>query len=358
MGIPKLRIGNIEVDIPIIQGGMSVGVSLSGLASAVAKEGGIGVIGGAAIGMHEPDFKTNFKEANKRMLKKEIRKAKEKSQNKGAIGVNILVAQTDFNELFLSAIEEKVDLIFMGAGLPLKLPLKSEELKKVHTAFVVIVSSAKAVELILKYWAKHYKRLPDGVVVEGPLAGGHLGFKKEQIFDPEYKLENIFPQVVKVIRKYEELFHTKIAKIAAGGIFSGKDIKKFLDLGADGVQMGTRFVATYECDAHPNFKQAYINAKKEDIVIIDSPVGLPGRAIRNKFLEQASKGEKKPKNCLWKCLKYCDFKKSPYCIAKALINAKNGNLENGFVFAGENAYRITKIISVKELIEELLAEIY
>ncbi len=352
--IPKLKIGNIEVDIPIIQGGMSVGISLSNLASAVAREGGIGVIGGAAIGMLESDFERNFREANKRALKREIRRAREKSNGKGAIGLNLLVAQSDFDELFLTAIEEEVDLIFMGAGLPLKLPLPADKLKRVHTGFVPIVSSPRAAKLIFKYWANNYKRVPAAVVVEGPLAGGHLGFKKDQIFKSEYQLEKILPQVVAVIKEYEIAFNKKIPVIAAGGIYTGEDIKKFLELGASGVQMGTRFVATYECNAAPEFKEAYIKAKKEDIIIIESPVGLPGRAIKNKFLEEAAQGKKKPKKCTWKCLKPCDFRKVPYCIALALTNAKRGKLKEGFVFAGANAYRINKIISVKTLIEELL----
>ena len=354
--IPKLRIGNVEADIPIIQGGMSVGISLSNLASAVAREGGIGVIGGAAIGMLEPDFEKNFREANKRALKREIRKAKEKANGKGGIGLNLLVAQSDFDGLFLTAIKEEVDLIFMGAGLPLKLPLSADELRKVHTGFVTIVSSFRAARLIFKYWANHYKRVPDAVVVEGPLAGGHLGFKKEQIFDPKYRLENIVPQVVEVVEEYERAFNKKIPVIAAGGVYTGKDIKKLLKLGASGVQMGTRFVATHECDAAPEFKEAFVKAKKEDIVIIESPVGLPGRAIKNEFIEEASKGNKKPKRCSWKCLKPCDFKKVPYCIASALTNAKKGNLSEGFAFAGANAYRIEKIISVRELIEELIED--
>jgi NAD(P)H-dependent flavin oxidoreductase YrpB (nitropropane dioxygenase family) len=194
------------------------------------------------------------------------------------------------------------------------------------------------------------------VVVEGPLAGGHLGFKKEHIDDPDYTLEKILPEVITVVKPYEEQFNKNIPVIAAGGIFTGADIHKFMQLGAQGVQMGTRFVATYECDAFMEFKEAYLNCKKEDIVIIDSPVGLPGRAIRDNFLERISSGVKEAFKCNWKCLKSCDFKNVPYCIALALTNAKKGDLENGFAFAGANAYRVDKIISVKELIETLIEE--
>ncbi|SHH31004.1 NAD(P)H-dependent flavin oxidoreductase [Thermosipho atlanticus] len=352
--IPKLRIGDLKTKIPIIQGGMSVGISLSGLASAVANEGGIGVIGAAGIGMLEKDFETNFKEANQRALINEIRKARKLTN--GIIGVNIMVALTDYYELLKTAIREKIDIAFLGAGLPLEIPI--EELKKSNTKIGVIVSSKRAVDVIFKYWDKKYKIIPDAVVVEGPKAGGHLGFKKEQLFDPNFSLEKILLDVKKALEIYKNKYNKDIPVIAAGGIFNGADVYKFLKLGADGVQMATRFVATFECDASDEFKQTYINCKKEDIVIIDSPVGLPGRAIKNKFIELVTKGITKPVKCYWKCLKTCNFKKAPYCIAKALTNAKLGFLENGFAFAGENAYRINKITSVKKLIKELLNEFF
>ncbi len=354
--LPELKIGELKARVPIIQGGMSVGISLAGLASAVANEGGIGVIGAAGVGMLEPDFYTNFKEANKRALRKEIRKARK--MTKGIIGVNIMVALSDFEELILVGLEEKADLFFIGAGLILKRPktFSTEKWREIAPKIVPIVSSARAVEIIFQYWAKNYNYLPAGVVVEGPLAGGHLGFKKEDIDNPQYKLEKILLDVASVIKRYEDQFDRSIPVIAAGGIFTGADIYRFIKLGAQGVQMATRFVATHECDASIRFKEAYIKCKKEDLIIIESPVGLPGRAIKNKFLEDVSAGIKKPFKCPWKCLKPCDFKKVPYCIALALTNAKKGNLENGFAFAGASAYRINKIISVKELIESLLEE--
>ena len=354
--IPKLRIGNIETQIPIIQGGMSVGVSLAGLASAVANEGGIGVIGAAGIGMLEPDFKTNFKEANKRALKKEIRKAKKMTN--GIIGVNILVALSDYDELSKVAVEEGADLIFLGAGLPLEDPnaIPLGKLREVAIKVVPIVSSAKAAKLIFKYWAKNYNHVPDAVVVEGPMAGGHLGFKLNQIDDPDYRLEKILPEIIPAIKPYEDRFGKGIPVIAAGGIYTGADIYKFMQMGAQGVQMATRFVATYECDADIVFKEAYLKCKKEDLIIIRSPVGLPGRAIKNEFLEEVSSGKRMPFSCPWQCLRGCNYRKSPYCIAKALTNAKKGNLFEGFAFAGANAYRVDKIVSVKELIEELLRE--
>jgi len=354
--MPRLKIGGLEVKIPIIQGGMSVGISLSGLASAMANEGGIGVISAAGIGMLEPDFSTNFREANKRALRKEIRKAREMTD--GIIGVNIMVALSDFDDLALVAVEEGADLIFHGAGLPLRNPktLPRDRLRKVSTKVVPIVSSPRAAKIIFRYWAKKYNQVPDAVVVEGPLAGGHLGFKKEQIENPDYALDKILTEVISVIKLFEEQFNKHIPVIAAGGIYTGADIYKFIQLGAQGVQMATRFVATHECDASIKFKEAYVKCKKEDLVIINSPVGLPGRAIRNQFLEDVSSGIRKPFKCPWKCLKTCEFRKAPYCIALALTNAKKGKIEEGFAFAGTNAYRVDKIVSVKELIETLLEE--
>lgn len=354
--MPQLRIGNLVIDKPIIQGGMGVGISLSGLASAVANEGGIGVISSVALGLLDQDSQMNFKDANIHVLKNEIKKARE--QTNGVIGLNIMVAMTDYNNLLECAIEEEIDLVFVGAGLPLRFPksFSLDKIKEIKTHFVPIVSSARAAQIIFQYWEKSFGIIPDAVVVEGPLAGGHLGFKTSQINDPNYKLEKIIPDVIEVIKTFEERLNKEIPVIAAGGIFSGADILKYLEMGAKGVQMATRFVATHECDASEEFKQAYINCKENDITIIESPVGLPGRAIRNKFLEDVSGGVKKPFKCPWKCLKTCDFKNSPYCIADALTNAQKGKLEEGFTFAGANAYKVNKIISVKELFETLQQE--
>jgi nitronate monooxygenase len=354
--IPKLRMGNLVADIPIIQGGMGVGISLSNLAAAVANEGGIGVISATGIGMLEPDFNKNVREANRRALRREILKARQMTG--GIIGVNLLVALTDYSDVLQTAVEADADLVFMGAGLPLEFPeaLLRDGLKKVTTKFVPIVSSARAAKVIFRYWQRHFDRIPDAVVVEGPLAGGHLGFKKEQLTDPDYNLEKILPEVISVVKTFEQCSDASIPVIAAGGIYTGADIYKFIQLGAQGVQMATRFVATRECDASIEFKEAYLSCKKEDITIIDSPVGLPGRAILNSFLNDVSLGKKVPYECHWHCLKTCAFKSSPYCICIALTNAKKGNLEKGFAFAGANAYRVDSIVSVRELISTLLRE--
>ena len=354
--MPTLRIGALEAEIPIVQGGMGVGISLSGLASAVANAGGIGVIATPGIGQFEPDWDANPSKANKRALQKEIRKTKAKTG--GIVGVNVMVALSDFDDLVQCAVDEGVNVLFLGAGLPLGLPktLPLNRLGELATKFVPIVSSARAAKIVFRAWQKRYNHVPDAVVVEGPLAGGHLGFRKDQIDNPDYALEKILPEVITVVKPYEEQFNRSIPVIAAGGIYTGADIHRFMELGVQGVQMGTRFVATYECDASMEFKEAYLNCKKEDIVIIDSPVGLPGRAIRGNFLERVLSGSKEPFKCSWKCLKSCDFKNVPYCIGLALTNAKKGKLEEGFAFAGANAYRVDKIISVKELIGTLVEE--
>jgi nitronate monooxygenase len=353
MQLPALHIGDLIAKIPIIQGGMGVGISLSGLASAVANEGGIGVIAAAMIGMGEPDIGSNPLEANIRALKNEIRKAR--SLTKGLLGVNIMVALTHFSNLVIAAIEEGIDFIFSGAGLPLDLPKYLRQRRK--PKLVPIVSSGRAAEVLCKKWAR-LSHLPDAFVVEGPMAGGHLGLKPEHIFAPEFTLEKLVAEVLEAVKPFEAESGQAIPVIAAGGVYTGADIRKFLKMGAAGVQMATRFVATHECDASPEFKQAYVNAAKEDIVIIKSPVGLPGRAINNDFLEAVKRGEKIPFTCPYHCIRTCDHRKSPYCIALALIQAKRGNLKRGFVFSGQNAYRIDRIISVKELISALKQEYF
>jgi NAD(P)H-dependent flavin oxidoreductase YrpB (nitropropane dioxygenase family) len=329
-------------------------VSLSGLASAVANEGGIGVISAAAIGMLEPDYMKNFHEANKRALRKEIRKAR--SKTKGILGVNIMMALTDHEALVKVAIEEKIDVLIMGAGLPLKIPFIIAEagLSGHHTKLVPKVSSAKAASLIFRHWESKYNIVPDAVVVEGPMAGGHLGFKKENLSQNMVPLHQLVEETVAVIRPFELAYGRSIPVIAAGGLYTGKDIYDILQAGAKAAKIGSRFVTTYECDASPEYKQSYLAAGREDIVIIDSPVGLPGRVVKNEFVEQIMNGEAKPFKCPWKCLASCDYRKAPFCIAKALFNSARGNMEEGFAFAGSNAYMATEINHVADVIEDLV----
>jgi nitronate monooxygenase len=350
--LKPLSIGNKTVSLPIIQGGMGVGISLAGLASAVANEGGIGVIAAAGIGMRETDFYSNYIESNIRALRNEIRKAR--SMTDGILGLNVMVAVSNYADLVRTAIEEGIDIIFSGAGLPLTLPSFLKPSTK--TALVPIVSSARAAGLICKTWLSKYDYLPDAFVVEGPKAGGHLGFKMEQITDPAYALEQLIPAVLAEVASYSKRYRKDIPVIAAGGIYTGGDMWNFMDIGVGGIQMGTRFVATHECDADISFKRMYIDAKAEDVVIIKSPVGMPGRAIRNQYIDDVASGLKKPFKCPYHCIITCDYKNTSYCIAGALISAQKGSLNNGFAFAGANVYRINEIISVKELISIFISE--
>jgi nitronate monooxygenase len=348
----SLKIGNLSVAIPVIQGGMGVGISLSGLAAAVANEGGVGIISSAGLGLLYRDFSKNFLKASIHGLKEEIRKAREKTL--GVIGVNIMVAMTNFVDMVRTSISEKVDIIIAGAGLPLDLPsfLKKDSITKL----VPIVSSARAARIICEKWNKNYNYLPDAVIVEGPKAGGHLGFKEDQIGDGNYSLEKLVPEIVSELKIFEKTYNKSIPLIAAGGIYTGEDINNIMKLGASGVQMGTRFVTTHECDASQAFKQAYIDADEKEIEIIKSPVGMPGRAIFSNFIQKVKDGKKQPKKCPFKCIKTCDIDKSPYCIIIALINALKGNFDNGFAFAGSNAFRASKISSVKEIFQSLKQE--
>jgi nitronate monooxygenase len=346
--IPALRIGDLEVFPPIIQGGMGVRVSRANLVSAVANEGCVGVISSAGLGLFEDYPKTEFAKINAEALRDEIRKAR--SMTSGIIGVNIMVALTDYENLVKTAVDEDVDIIISGAGLPLNLPkyLNGKDIK-----LVPIVSSARALEIICRKWKGHFNKIPDAVIVEGVEAGGHLGYSYEDIINKTTpSLEQIIVEVIEIAGSY----HPNIPVIAAGGIFDGEDIAHFLSLGASGVQLATRFVCTYECDVHINFKQAYLNAQAEDITIIPSPVGLPGRVINNSFVEKIKNGETMPFKCSYQCLRTCDPQKAPYCIAKVLANAAEGNMDESFAFAGSNAYRCKEIVSVKSLVRQLVQE--
>jgi NAD(P)H-dependent flavin oxidoreductase YrpB (nitropropane dioxygenase family) len=348
-----LNIGGLQIKVPIIQGGMGVGISLNGLAAAVANEGGVGVISSAGLGLLYRNLSKDYLEASILGLREEIKKAREKT--KGIIGINIMVALTNFEDMVRTSIEEKVDLIISGAGLPLDLPKYLT--KDSITKLVPIVSSGRAAKIICEKWKSLYNYLPDAIVVEGPKAGGHLGFKANQITDDNFKLEALIPDVVKEVAVFEKEYNKEIPVIAAGGIYNGEDIYNIMQLGAKGVQMGTQFVTTNECDASIEFKNTYINAKEEDVEIIVSPVGMPGRAINNEFLNAVKRGEKKPINCPVKCIKTCDVETTPYCIISALMNAYKGKFVNGYAFAGSNAFRATKIRSVKELMNELVSEL-
>lgn len=352
MEFKPLKIGNLIAKLPIIQGGMGVGVSLSSLASAVTNAGGIGIISSAQIGYKENDFEINPLEANLRALKEHIKIAKEKCNN-GIIGANIMVATKNYAEYVKTAIDAKVDLIISGAGMPTQLPklCKGSDVK-----IAPIVSSLKACKVILKLWDKHDDVAPDLVVVEGPKAGGHLGFKKDDLINHIENFDQTVVDIVNHVKEYEAKYNKEIPVVVAGGVYSGYDISKYLSLGASGVQMATRFVATHECDASIEFKNAYVESKKNDIGLVKSPVGMPGRAILNKFVDKTNLGNIKVQKC-YNCLTPCNPANTPYCITQALINSVKGDLDNGLIFCGENAYKIKEIVSVKDLMLELESEL-
>lgn len=366
--LKPLVIGELIAPRPVIQGGMGVGISLSSLAGAVARSGGVGIISTAQVGFREPDFAAHPLEANLRALKDELSKAREIAP-KGIIGFNIMVATKGYALYVKEAVKAGADIIISGAGLPVSLPaylaeVASETGALVKTKIAPIVSTVKSAMVILKIWDRKYNRVPDLVVVEGPLAGGHLGFSKEslaelgvdgndlehtyrkEVYDEEIK------GIVKVVGEYAKKYETEIPVVTAGGIYTHEDVLHQLSLGANGVQVATRFVTTKECDAPEEFKQAYINATKDDIVITKSPVGMPGRAIRNDFLKTVDDTPFKLEHC-YQCIDRCDQKTIPYCITKALVSSAKGYTEQGLMFCGSNAYRAERIETVEDVLRSL-----
>lgn len=344
-----LIIGDLTAKIPVIQGGMGVGISLSRLAGSVAACGGVGVISTAQIGWREPDFRQHPFEANYRAIEKEIRKAREIAKG-GIIGVNIMVATQRYEEYVKTAVKAGVDLIISGAGLPIDLPKYVEGTK---TKIAPIVSSLKSLNVICRMWERKYKKAPDLVVIEGPKAGGHLGFSREELdtfTDESY--DRVIRSIIEKVKEYGEKFSKKIPVVVAGGIYDRADMDHALSLGADGVQMGTRFVTTEECDAAPEYKQAYLQAEKEDICIVQSPVGMPGRAIKNPFMDRVKTEKCRIEHC-YHCIVTCRPAEIPYCITQALVNAAEGRVEDALLFCGSNAYRSHKIETVEDIMNEL-----
>ena len=353
MQITPLKIGEKIASVPIIQGGMGVGISLGNLAGHVAKEGGVGVISAAQIGFLEPDFEENSYMANLRAIGSELKKARDIAPD-GIIGYNIMVALNHYEDYVREAAHLGADIIISGAGLPTELPAY---VKGTNTSIAPIVSTAKSAEVILKYWSRKHKCTADCVVIEGPQAGGHLGFTKDQlaIFDQETYQKEI-EKILEVVQDYEEQFSQSIPVVLAGGIDTGEKVWTALKQGMAGVQVGSRFVTTVECDAHERYKQVYLEACQEDVQIVSSPVGMPGRAFLNDFMKRVLEGESfPPKKCLG-CLRKCNPKEIPYCITERLLYAAKGQVEEALLFCGKNGYKQKKIETVKEVIESLMKE--
>ena len=350
MELKPLNIDGLIAKYPIVQGGMGVGISLDRLAGNVALAGGVGIISTAQIGFREPGYDEKPLETNLATIKKYIDRAREIAKG-GAIGVNIMVATRHYEEYVKAAVKAGVDLIVSGAGLPTMLP---ELVKNTKTKIAPIVSSVKSAKVICKLWDRHYSKSPDMVVIEGPKAGGHLGFSKdevENITDEEYDKEIV--AIKQVVDEYADKYSKHIPVIFGGGVYDKNDVEHYMNLGIDGVQMGTRFVTTYECDASDEYKQAYINAKKEDIRIVKSPVGMPGRAIYNDFMAKSETETFKLKKC-HQCISTCKGKDIPYCITDALVNAANGDVDNALLFCGEKAYKATKLEHVSDIFKEII----
>lgn len=374
-----LIVGDLVVENPVVQGGMGVGISLAGLAGAVAKAGGMGIISAAQIGFRDPEFEKNPQKANLKAIVSELRKAREISgtdlsehsngKHRPVLGFNIMVATKNYMDYVRTAVEAGADIIISGAGLPVTLPELTEGAK---TKIAPIVSTAKSAMVICKMWDRKFHRIPDLLVIEGPLAGGHLGFSREQLAQygadtahvSETYSQDAYDEeirgIMKVVKTYEDKYETHIPVAVAGGIYTHQDVLHALELGADGVQVATRFVTTEECDAPMCYKQSYIDAKEEDIVITQSPVGMPGRAIRNHFLEQVeerkAKGENAKISHCYQCLEHCNPASIPYCITKALSNAAEGVLDQALLFCGTNASRAEKIETVEAVIKDLAGE--
>lgn len=353
MEIKPLKIGELEARVPIIQGGMGIGISLGGLAGAVAKEGGVGIISAAQIGFREPDFDTHTKEANIRAIKKEYDKAREISPD-GVIGFNLMVAMRHYEDYVRAAVDAGADLIISGAGLPTELPAIVGD---APVKLAPIVSTEKSAKVILKYWDRKYGRIPDLLVIEGPNAGGHLGFDQEQLqdFQTEEAYAKEVRRIMEVVSGYAGRYGRKIPVVLAGGIDDAGQVSRAFALGADAVQVATRFVTTEECDADIRYKQAYIDADEQDIVIVKSPVGMPGRAIRNEMMKKVEQGEKIPHSPCHGCLVKCNPAEIPYCITDALIYAAKGETDKGLLFCGARAYKADRVETVKEVIEELIS---
>ena len=346
----NFKIGDKLTRFPLIQGGMGVGISLGRLAGTVAKEGGIGIISTAQIGYREKDFDRNTEEANQRAILSEMKKARRISPD-GIIGYNIMVALKEYASHVKAAVHAGADLIISGAGLPTELPALVSGSK---TKIAPIVSTDKSAKVILKYWERKYKRTADLVVIEGPQAGGHLGFHKEELdsYTPE-AYDNEIRKIVQTVKSYAAKFGTEIPVVAAGGIATHEDVKHVLDLGVEGIQVATRFIPTEECDADIRYKEAHLKAKESDIAIVKSPVGMPGRAIMNKFMTRVMNGEQISHSPCHGCLVKCSPKEIPYCITDGLINAVKGNVDEGLLFCGAKAWKAERLQTVQEVINDL-----
>ena len=352
-----MNLGSKTLPLPILQGGMGIGVSLDGLAGEVARCGGMGTISAALCGFHEPDFDLDPKGASLRALKKQILRAKEWAAGCGLVAVNVMVATAQYRECVCAALGAGADAIVCGAGLPVELPQLAREMGNTDTLLAPVVSSGRAAAALCRLWQRH-GRLPDFLVLEGPLAGGHLGFAADEAELAQKgggkTLEELLGEVLKAIAPYEK--EKKIPVFVAGGIEDGGQMARLMQLGAAGAQFATRFITTKECDASDGYKQALLGCKTEDIAIVQSPVGMPGRALRSPLIRRVEEGKQpKAERCM-RCITPCRPDKAPYCISRALIAAEQGDWENGLFFCGANAGRKKAITTVRAEMDRIMDE--
>lgn len=349
-----MKLGNRELALPLIQGGMGVGVSMGGLAGAVAAEGAMGTLSTADAGWNEPDFAAHPQQANLRALRREVQRAKRLAAGAGLVAVNAMVATRQYADSVRTALEAGADAIVSGAGLPLELPALAEGFEAL---LAPIVSGPRAAQLICRTWAKRYGRVPDFVVLEGCQAGGHLGFEEADLLSGRCApLSRLIPEVLAALRPFEEKFGRAIPLFCAGGVATGAEMARCTRLGAAGAQLATRFIATEECDAGQGYKDVLLAARPEDLRIIHSPVGMPGRAVNSPLVQRLAAGMRQPPTHCSGCIKSCRPAETPFCITHALIEAVKGNWEEGLFFSGSRVDLVDRMRTVPDLIDELMKE--
>lgn len=355
-----IKIGSKHLSLPILQGGMGVGISMDRLAGAVAAKGGMGTISTAACGFREVDYAENHQKANLRALDRQVRRARELARGAGLVAVNAMVATVQYDDSIRTALRAGVDAVVSGAGLPLQLPAIAAEVPGNDAALAPIVSSGKAAALISKVWDKRYHRIPDFVVLEGPLAGGHLGFSPEEAKAAQegrsVPLSRLLREVRDALAPWREKYGRDVPIFVAGGVANGAEMAQLMREGAAGAQFATRFIATEECDASEDYKKILLNAKAEDVTIVKSPVGMPGRALRSPLVCRVDEGNQpQPARCI-NCLVPCKKLESPYCISQALIAAWHGDWENGLFFCGANVGQVDRLSTVGEQVDQIMTE--
>lgn len=341
--------------LPILQGGMGVGISLEQLAGAVAACGGMGTLSTAVCGFAEPDFAQHPFEANLRALERQVRRAKELAHGAGLVAVNAMVATTQYADSVRTALRAGADAIVCGAGLPKDLPALAAEVSESNAALAPIVSSSRAAGLICKLWDRRYGRIPDFLVLEGPNAGGHLGFSRQELDAPP-ALSSLLKNVISALAPFRDKAGRDIPVFVAGGVKSGADMARYMREGAAGAQFATQFIATEECDASEGYKQRLLAACPSDITLVKSPVGMPGRALRSPLIQRVEAGTQPPPERCIKCITTCNGKNAPYCISRALIAARNGDWENGLFFCGANAGEVNTLSTVPQQMAQIMEE--